>query len=276
MRRSIGLRGNPIFGHELRRFWRAGRRLGRRPATRVAIALLVVGSYLLVVLAWSLLLERESLGRAVLIADLFMAVLIACLLAPGLTAATLVAERQRGTWEMLVVTPLKPRQLILGKLAAQLISIVTLAAAVLPFGLAPLLHAEVDLAAVAATLIVGPVSVLGLAVLGLLASARCRTVAAATATAYALCLALLLVVPIAETLLGELVSYSFEPVLTPITSPPMTWAMIYTLLDGGQIGESQTTALLGPLLYAAIAYYGLRLLLSRFGDWLVAPPLRAG
>lgn len=276
MRRSAGLRGNPIFGHELRRFWRAGRRLGRRPVTRVVIALLVVGSYLLVVLAWSLLLARESLSREMLVADLFLAVLIGCLLAPGLTAATLVAERQRGTWEMLVVTPLKPRQLILGKLAARLIGIGALAAVILPFGLAPLLSSDVDRAAVAATLIVGPVSVLGLAVIGLLASARCRTVAAATATAYALCLALLLVVPIAEMLLSELVSYSSDPILSPITSPPMTWAMIYTLLDSGAVGDSQTTALLGPLLYAAIAYYGLRLLLARFGEWLMAPPQRAG
>ena len=102
-----------VVGQELRDLWLGGRALALTLALSV---LLSVVSYLVATnQALNYLEQRESVNLT-----LQVAVAVGALLALLAAADTISGERERGTLESLLVTPLSRRRLVAGKLAAAL------------------------------------------------------------------------------------------------------------------------------------------------------------
>ena len=77
-------------------------------------------------------LRLASLGRAAFQTLLFVMLLLVCFIVPGLAAGGIAGERERQTLVTLQVTLLRPRSILLGKLAASLAFVVFLVFAALP------------------------------------------------------------------------------------------------------------------------------------------------
>jgi ABC-type transport system involved in multi-copper enzyme maturation permease subunit len=77
-------------------------------------------------------LRLASLGRAAFQTLLFVMLLLVCFIVPGLAAGGIAGERERQTLVPLQVTLLRPRSILLGKLAASLAFVVFLVFAALP------------------------------------------------------------------------------------------------------------------------------------------------
>src|ERR671919_1918367 len=77
-------------------------------------------------------LRLASLGRAAFQTLLFVMLLLVCFIVPGLAAGGVAGERERQTLVPLQVTLLRPRSILLGKLAASLAFVVFLVFAALP------------------------------------------------------------------------------------------------------------------------------------------------
>ena len=77
-------------------------------------------------------LRLASLGRAAFQTLLFVMLILVCFIVPGLAAGGIAGERERQTLVPLQVTLLRPRSILLGKLAASLAFVVFLVVAALP------------------------------------------------------------------------------------------------------------------------------------------------
>ena len=77
-------------------------------------------------------LRLASLGRAAFQTLLFTMLFLVCFIVPGLAAGGIAGERERQTLVPLQVTLLRPRSILLGKLAASLAFVVFLVFAALP------------------------------------------------------------------------------------------------------------------------------------------------
>ena len=123
------LADNPIFAHEVPSFWRQASAVGRVGwlTLYVVLALLPVG---LILYYWD--------DLAAEIAMIFLGLIITGLgfflpvLAPALTAGEIAGERERRSWDLLVLTRLTAGQILFGKLLARLIPLGLILLAVCP------------------------------------------------------------------------------------------------------------------------------------------------
>lgn len=272
--RPRGLRGHPVLAHELRRVLRLTTRLGHTTAGRRAVGIALVAAYLgaLAMAATSLLSSHAGgwgTGEAEVV--LCLGTLLLVLLAPGLTSGVIAGERQRGTWEMLLVTPLRPLEILLGKLGGRLAGVGLLLLAGLPFVALAIGTDRVALPWLLATALIAPAALLGLSVVGLVCSARCRDVATATATAYGITGVLCLLIPLGEALFSVTAGSGGEPWLCVITCPFIAVVVLGEHLSGARYAPSQgELGLVCVLFYLLLAAGGLRLLAGSGAHWLHA------
>lgn len=141
------------------------------------------------------------------------------LFVPGMTAAAIAAERERGTLELLLLTDLGPFSILLQKLLARLVPVGTLLLASLPvFAVAYSLGgvSPNDLATAVWTLLLGASQV---ASLSIAVSALCRSTVGAVLLSYGALAALWLGIPAFEGPLGlrtaRIVGFPAECLVTP-------------------------------------------------------------
>ena len=135
----ITARLNPVLARELRE-----RARSRRTFIILTIALAVLASILdLVYTATRPSAGLESVfntaaldsarnGRQIFDTMLLLILLLVCFLVPGLTAGSITGERERQTLVPLQVTLLKPRSIVLGKIASSLAFVVLMLIATAP------------------------------------------------------------------------------------------------------------------------------------------------
>ena len=107
-----------------------------------------------------------------------------CLLAPALTADLISGERERQTLDLLLVTPLSRRQIVVGKLVAALGSLLLLIVLALPIQAVAVLIGGVGLEELALSLIILTLTATTYGCVGLYWSARLRTTRAAMLLSY--------------------------------------------------------------------------------------------
>lgn len=126
---------NPVLARELKERMRR-----KRSAFVLTVYLLLLsGALWLLYLGASVAgtdgpgaLRLASLGRAAFQTLLFAMLVLVCFIVPGLAAGGVAGERERQTLVPLQVTLLRPRSILLGKLAASLAFVVFLVFAALP------------------------------------------------------------------------------------------------------------------------------------------------
>jgi hypothetical protein len=170
---------NPVWTRELRT------RLRGREATQFiffASVALAVGGFTPLVSAAGQLgdpLETATVARNVFFWLAMTLAAMVALIAPGLTAEAIGAERTRGTLELLLTTPLRRQEILRGKLLGDLSVLALLISPSLPlFGFCYLFHGATGPQVVAVFLVLGLTGLM-CALLGLTASAiQPRTMAA--------------------------------------------------------------------------------------------------
>jgi len=222
---------NPVFDHELLSHRRVFRKLGPQRALHWLAGLAMAALYLLVVGCIVNDLARHADSEYA--ADRWLANLTGwslfgvLLAAPGVMAPALVNERLRGSWDLLRLTRLSPRAIVLGKyfgrmmLPADLLLLtavpVTIAIAALP--------GKDWIRPLCGTVATWGSALIGFSALGLWASSRAHHAAGAVGLAYGLTAVLVLGVPVLEIMLSELLlRHSFDgPILGALTSPLVAW-----------------------------------------------------
>lgn len=128
----VALRNNPIITKELRQRMRSWWGLGSLAIATFALslfALLVYGSfdnsynyrYSASGNYYASATPRsEEIGTNYFLAIVIAQLFLACILAPNFTGATIAGEKERQTYDVLLVTLLRPRDIIIGKLFASL------------------------------------------------------------------------------------------------------------------------------------------------------------
>jgi ABC-type transport system involved in multi-copper enzyme maturation permease subunit len=131
-------------------------------------------------------LRLASLGRAAFQTLLFVMLLLVCFIVPGLAAGGIAGERERQTLVPLQVTLLRPRSILLGKLAASLAFVVFLVFAALPLIGVSFLLGGVEPGEVVKGVAMVLVVAATVAALALTCSTLMRRVQGATVLSYAL------------------------------------------------------------------------------------------
>jgi len=179
---------NPILKRELSVLLRPKRAMVASMAYLVLLCLCFVVGYALLPETANLFgrqYERSSAGQDMFVALVLGQMAIVCALAASLTADSFAVERERRTMNLLMTAPIRPSQIVAGKLVSSLAHVSLLIAASLPMvGICVLIGGVEPLIAVLVYLVQLVVG-WGLGMLGLWASVRCRSSSVATWMAYA-------------------------------------------------------------------------------------------
>ncbi len=120
----------PILGREMLVALRERRRF-------LTLALMVGVSSIIITGIWSVLVSSQvdvntaEVGRAIFVGMAFVQLLSACYTG-FLTARSVAGERERGTWDMIVTTPVRPARMILEKMASPVFVILFMLSSLIP------------------------------------------------------------------------------------------------------------------------------------------------
>ena len=179
---------------------------GPRPFVVATLYLLPLGALAVGLYALAAATTVGNVASGIPVGKLFFAAVSAlelgliCLLAPALTADLISGERERRTYDLLLVTPLTRGQIVLGKLVPALGSLLLLVVLALPLQAVAVLLGGVgseDLVVGFAILVLTAITY---GCVGLYWSARLRTTRAAVALAYATTLLGIIGLPLAAAL----------------------------------------------------------------------------
>lgn len=204
---------NPIVVREVRTRMR-----GVRPY-------LILTAFLLLLAAtgfgiFQLMLQQARFGATLLSAQVgqalfrglaFVELLLVVFLAPSMTSGAISSEREQLTYDMLLATPLRPAQILWGKLVAALSYLFLLIFAAVPVFSVVLVFGGVELRALWKTLALLLVSTVFFGAVGLTCSAFGRRTARATTAAYTLALLLIGIPVIAASVWGQFATPQGQP-----------------------------------------------------------------
>jgi ABC-type transport system involved in multi-copper enzyme maturation permease subunit len=132
--------------------------------------------------------------------------LLIAFMTPALTAGAIAGERERQTLDLLLCTRVRPVGIILGKLLSSMLFVLLLLLLSVPLFSAVFLFGGIELDQVLIVLLIGLVTAVTLASLGLLCSTIARRATGATVASYALAFLLLF-----GTLLTAQLTYNSTP-----------------------------------------------------------------
>lgn len=203
---------NPVLTKELR-----GRIRGARATVILTIYLTLIGAVtLLIYLAIANpfadnqpnLESGRNIGKVVFLTVMTVALVQVCIIVPALTAGSIAGEKERQSFDLLVMTALSPWQIVLGKLAAALAYALLLITSALPLAGLAFLFGGVS----GTELVIGVIGLLVSAVLyatiGLFWSTMMRTTLAATVMSQATIITSLLGIPFLFAITGIFFSSS--------------------------------------------------------------------
>lgn len=211
------------------------------------------------------------IGKAIFAGITLLLLSLISFIAPGFTAGALAGERERKTYDVLVVTPLRPHQIVLGKLGAVfgflmlliLASIPILSMALLFGGVAPV---EVLIAALALL-----VTTLAFGALGLYISSLMRSTLVAMVIAYGIGLPFVYGLPFLLYYFSGIV-YLIAPMLT--LDPAQELLAIVTMYGLGfllSINPISAAILTSIAAASGKGYFFFSLPIGSTNLWLVSP-----
>jgi ABC-2 type transport system permease protein len=256
----LGRFANPLAGKELLARMRGPRTFVVATLLLLPLAAVAGGLYAMVAAAPA----GDSLTSAP-VGKLFFAAVTAvelgliCLLAPALTADLISGERERQTLDLLLVTPLSRRQIVVGKLVAALGSLLLLIVLALPIQAIAVLIGGIGLEELLAALWLLTLTAVTYGCVGLCWSARLRTTRSALLLSYVTTLIGVAALPLVLVLLvmaNGLFGYRLDATLWPLV-----WLVngsqgsVFTGSATGSLGQPdvpllQAEAVVGQLIVA--------------------------
>lgn len=188
---------NPIIVREVRTRMRGVRPYLILTAFLILLAGAGVGIYQLMIqqARFGVMLLSPQVGQALFKGLAFVELLLVVFLAPSMTSGAISGEREQLTYDMLVATPLRPGQILWGKLIAALSYLLLLIFAAVPVFSVVLVFGGVELGALLKALALLLAATVFFGAVGLFCSALGTRTARATTIAYTLVL-LLIGVPV--------------------------------------------------------------------------------
>ena len=192
-RLKLNLRFNPIAVHELRSRMRSPRAY----AILTIYMAIVSGITLLIYLAASAnsdsgVNDSSRVGTALFYIVVGMQVVLVSFVTPAFTANAISGERERGTYDLLRLTLLSPRQIVLSKLLSAFGYTTLLVFATIPLISLSLLLGGVDPAQLVAALAAILATALLFSTLGLFISSRMETTLGSTVVTYAIAMGIVI------------------------------------------------------------------------------------
>ena len=183
---------NPIIVREVRTRMRGARPYAILTAFLVLLALTGFGIYQLMQQQARLggLLLSAQVGQALFRGLAFVELMLVVFLAPSMTSGAISGEREHLTYVLLMATPLRPGQILWGKLVAALSYLFLLIFAAVPVFSVVLVFGGVELRAMLKALALLIAATICFGAIGLFCSAIMRRTARATTIAYMLVLLL--------------------------------------------------------------------------------------
>ena len=170
-------------------------------------------------------------GRAIFYGTSLLLLIFVSIIAPAFTAGALVGEKERQTYDLLTITTLSARSIVVGKLNAIMTFIILLIMATLPILSMAYFFGGVAIGEVLISVLVLLVTAAVFSALGLFVSSFARTTTTANLITYAIVLPLLLGVPFLFFVIGILSSgVFFDTLITD--DPPLVLALILTYALG--------------------------------------------
>ncbi|MCC6174217.1 MAG: ABC transporter permease [Chloroflexi bacterium] len=189
VRRWCPLQGslaNPLAGKELLARMRGPRTFIVATLFLFPLGGLALGLYALAASAPAGdLMTGPPIGKLYFAAVSLLELALICLLAPALSADLISGERERRTLDLLLVTPLSRRQIILGKLASALGSVTLLIVLALPIQALAVVLGGIGVEDLVVGLLILVLTAVTYGCVGLFWSARLRTTRASVLMAYA-------------------------------------------------------------------------------------------
>ena len=185
LRGPLGRLANPLAGKELLARMRGPRTFVVATLLLLPLAAVAGGLYAMIATASS-----SDVSSTTPVGKLFFAAVTAvelgliCLLAPALTADLISGERERQTLDLLLVTPLSRRQIVVGKLVAALGSLLLLIILALPIQALSVLIGGIGLEELLVGLLLLGLTATTYGCVGLFWSARLRTTRGALLFSY--------------------------------------------------------------------------------------------
>ena len=237
------LRKNPILTNELR-----VRMRGKRAYLVLAGHLLLLGAVVFLIYL-AVYEEAQSFsrygyggsfqrslqaattaGKAIFYGTIILLLIFISVIAPAFTAGSLVGEKERQTYELLTITTLPARSIVLGKLNAIMTFLVLLILATLPILSMAYFFGGVAIGEVLIAVLVLIITALVFSTMGLYISSFARSTTTANLITYAVVIPLLLGVPFLVFLVGVLSSGIFFDELLNGGEPPILMAAIITYI----------------------------------------------
>lgn len=220
-----------ILLKELRSYLR-----GARPFTLISFYLAILGGLMVLIYAGetsSRFVNRASIGLTLFNVVIGLALVQMVFIAPAMNASSLGSERDFQTIDLLMITPVKPINVIIGKLAAPCLFLLLLGLATLPLAGFAFLIGGIEIRDLLVGLALLVISTFSYGTIGIWAAARSRTSRGGTLTAQVIVLMLALGVPvvagIVATLLGEEARRGSAFAEWLLTSPLIRWPVLALL-----------------------------------------------
>ncbi|NLC56583.1 MAG: ABC transporter permease subunit [Armatimonadetes bacterium] len=178
---------NPVLTKELRTLMRDRRAYWMLFSYVMLLSLVLCGTYFMWHQVWAhgyQAISANPVGRYLFTALFTAQAILICLMTPTLAAGKITLEREQRTFELLLLTMLKPREVVVGKLLSAFAFAVLLITASLPLAGICFMMGGVSEGEIAAVYLLLLASSLFFSSLGILASAALRSTTAATATTY--------------------------------------------------------------------------------------------
>lgn len=224
---QINLPINPLTAHELRSLMRSPR----------AYSVLTV--YLSIVCGITVLLyiaasgsagsginNSSGVGTALFYVIIGMQTLLVCFLTPSFTAGAINGERELGTYDLLIMTPISPRQIVFSKLLASVGYSLLLVFTTLPLLSLALLLGGAEILQLVAALSVIVLSALLFSTLGLYFSARISSVLKSTIVTFAVIAGIVLGMAVFTLIAFPLVNDFIYSTSSTIKTNPLLGALL--------------------------------------------------
>ena len=285
---------NPIIVKELRSRMRGARAFITLTGVLTVMAIISYGLYKLVIVSstWSYTPLSPQIGQTLFTSIAVFEILMICMVTPAVTAGAISSEHEKLTYEMLLTTPLRPTQILWGKLVSALGYIFLLVFAAIPMASLVFIYGGVAPRDMLKALIVLLSTAVMLGTIGIFMSTWLKRSGRATIASYLIVLALLGVPTVLYGIIG--VIRQAEPprwilVFSPINAlfsaiAPSTslgnsaMGMIGSLgmLLGGNIGNViSTDSIPRPLYHYTLPLYGVvTLVLYLLATRLIRPARR--
>ena len=214
-----------ILLKELRSYLR-----GARPFTLITVYLTILGGLLVLIYAGqseSSFINRAEIGLSLYGTVIGLALLQLTFLAPALNASSLGSERDRQTIDLLMITPVSPLKLVIGKLAAPCLFLLIMSVATLPLAAFAFLIGGIELRDLGIGLLLLALTTLGYGAIGIWAAARSRTSRSGTMISQGIVFMLAIGLPVLALIIAGLLAdqqnQGSELADWILTSPIVRW-----------------------------------------------------